>query len=320
MKVILISAPAEEPITLDEYKLHLRIDSGSFEDNVDSTQSLAPGSYAVAADYTTHVGDPVAVEGYAALVMLESGLNQAGSTLDVKIQECDTLGGTYTDWPTGAFTQVTEANDNATYEKAYTGTKAYIKTVAKVLVGSCGFGTSVIRRTATVIEDNLLSEQISSARMLVEDMTSRKIITQTWDYYLQAFPYTNYIKIPFGNLQSVTYMKYTDSDGDVTTMTAGTDYIVEVNGEGCGRIVLPYSVSWPSFTAYPSNPIVIRFVCGWEDAADTPKDIKSAIKLIGTDLYENRESQMWGIAGSNYQDNKTVQRLLYNYRLWDDFT
>ena len=319
MKVTLISAPSEEPITLDEFKLHLRIDSGSFEDNVDSTQSLSPGSYAIAADYTTHIGTAVNVLGYGALVLLEAGTNGVGGTVDVKIQECDTQAGTYTDWADGAFTQVTEANDNTTYEKTYTGTKAYIRVVAKVLVAACEFGVSVLRRTATVIEDDLLNEQISTARQLAEDMTSRKFITQTWDYYLQKFPREKFFKLPFGNLQTVTYIKYTDSDGDVTTMTENTDYIVETNDDACGRIVLPYATTWPSFTEYPSNPIVIRFVCGWLDAASVPEKIKSIIKLIGTGLYENRESMMWGIAGSNYQDNKMLQRMVDNHVLWDVF-
>lgn len=319
MKTVIATEPAEEPITLDEYKLHLRIDSGSFEDNVDSTQSLAPASYAVAADYTTHVGTAIAVGGYEALVELSAGTNGAGATVDVKIQECDTQGGTYTDWPTGSFTQVTEANDNATYEIAYTGSKAYIKVVAKVLVNACFFEVSVIRRTATVIEDDLLNEHITSSRLEIEKLTRRKLITQTWDYYLDEFPSKNFIKIPFGNLQSITYLKYIDSDGTITTMTANTDYLVETNGIGVGRIVLPYSVSWPSFTKYPSNPINIRFVCGWDDADAVPKQLKSAMKLICSDLYENREGQTWGIAGSNYQYNKTMMRLISSFVLWDEF-
>ena len=103
---------------------------------------------------------------------------------------------------------------------------------------------------------------ISAGTDAIEDITSRKLFTQTWKYFIDCFPCDSFIKIPFGNLQSVTHVKYTDSSGTVTTMVVNTDYIVESNGDQCGRIVLPYGVSWPSFTAHPSNPIEIQFVCG----------------------------------------------------------
>jgi uncharacterized phiE125 gp8 family phage protein len=319
MKVQLYSAPALEPISLDELKLHLKIDSGSFAENMDETQSISPGSHVAADNWTTHVGTAVAAMGYNTVVMFQSGANGAGGTVDVKIQECDTIGGTYTDWPTGAFAQVTEANDNATYEKAYTGTKAYIKTIAKILVAACEFGTTIIRLTATLVEDDLLTNNIKTAREMMEAFTHRKLITQTWDYYPEDFPRHNYLKIPFGNLQTITHVKYTDSDGDQTTMTAGTDYIVETNGDQCGAIVLPYGISWPSFTKYPSNPIVIRFVCGWTTAALVPYDLKSAMKLIAADSYVNRESQLYGMSGATYQQNKRLVDLYYSSILWDEF-
>jgi uncharacterized phiE125 gp8 family phage protein len=316
MNVQIYTAPTIEPITLAELKLHLRADSGSFADNVDETQSIAPGSKAIADNYTTHVGTGISVAGYTALVQFQSGTNGATGTVDVKIQESDD-NITYTDWATGAFTQVTTANDNATYEKAYTGTKTYIRTVAKVLLAACEFGTTVIRLTATSVEDDLLTAIIQAAREHVEDITGRALLTQTWDYYLDAFPAEDFIKIPFGNLATVTHIKYTDSDGTQTTMTVTTEYLVETNGEGIGRIVLPYGVSWPSFTAYPSKPIVIRFTCGWTAAASIPSKIRTAIKLICTDLYANREGQI--LSNLNYQENKAVQKLLASARLWDEF-
>jgi uncharacterized phiE125 gp8 family phage protein len=166
-----------------------------------------------------------------------------------------------------------------------------------------------------------LQSIIESSREIVEDYTSRKLVTQTWNYYFNAFPCNNYFKIPFGNLQSVTYLKYTDSDGTVTTMDANKDYIVEKNGDQCGKIVLPYGVSWPSFTPYSSNPINIKFVCGWEYDSEgiysIPIKYKQAIKLICGDLYVNREGQI--LSGENYRVNNTVMNLLSSCVLRDTF-
>jgi uncharacterized phiE125 gp8 family phage protein len=163
-------------------------------------------------------------------------------------------------------------------------------------------------------DDELLEEIITSAREYVEEVTNRAILTQEWEYYLDRFPTENYIRVPFGNLQSAV-VKYTDSDGTETTMTSGTDYILETNGEAIGRIVLPNNVSWPSTVLYSSNPIVIEFECGWSDADDVPRKIVTAIKMVATDLYENRETQ----SERQYYQNKTVDNLLASLRLWGNF-
>ena len=170
----------------------------------------------------------------------------------------------------------------------------------------------------TGAEDDLLEELIRAGREHVEDITRRALLTQTWDYYLDEFPAEDFFLLPFGNLQSVTHIKYTNSAGTETTMTATTDYLVETNGEGCGRIVLPYGETWPSFTAYPSNPIVVRFLCGWTTAALVPFKIKAALKMMCADLYENREKQAVGSA-QIFFENKTVERLLASARLWEEF-
>jgi uncharacterized phiE125 gp8 family phage protein len=160
--------------------------------------------------------------------------------------------------------------------------------------------------------DSELYDIITAAREIVEDITSRKLFTQTWNCYIDKFPSANSFKLPFGNLQSVEHLKYTDSDGVDTTLTENTDYIVELNGEQCGKIVLPYSVSWPSFTEYSSNPIEVQFTCGWSDVANIPGKYKSAIKLICGDLYKNREIQ-------DYKVNNTAMNMLTSCHLYDEF-
>lgn len=166
-------------------------------------------------------------------------------------------------------------------------------------------------------EDPLLNDNIKSAREIVEDMTRRALLTQTWDYYINGFPSGNRFRIPLGNLQSVTHIKYTDSDGTQTQMVKDTDYIVETNGVGCGAIVLPYGMTWPSFTKYPSKPIVVRFIAGWTLAESIPSKIRTACKMIALDLYENRESQAQ--TAFVYKQNPTINMMLASEVLWDEF-
>jgi len=311
----LVTGPVIEPITLDELKIHLKMDSGSFADNVDEVQSIAPGLKAFIDDWTTHEGTGVNVLGYTAIFSFAAGIFTATGTADVKIQESDD-DITYIDWSGGVFTQVTEANDETTYERAYTGTKEYARAVAKVLVDDCSFGVSVIRLTATSIEDDLLNDIIKEAREHVEDITRRCLLTQTWDYSLQEWPRENYIKLPGGNLQSISSIKWKDTDGTETALTAGTDYLIEQNGEQCGKAVLPYGGTWPSGTLYPSNPIVIRFVAGWTTRALVPFKIKAAIKRICAKLYESKGED---VLGQSVHEDKTVHDLLWSKRLWDEF-
>jgi uncharacterized phiE125 gp8 family phage protein len=174
-------------------------------------------------------------------------------------------------------------------------------------------------------EDEYLEGLITAAREQVEDITHRAILTQTWKYYLESWPKENFIKLPFGNLQSdptgtpvvaAPIIIWKDTAGTPTTLTLTTDYLVEKNGEGIGRIVLPYGEVWPSGTLYPSLPISIQYICGWTTAALVPFQIKAAIKMICADLYEMRGEP---VLGQSVIENKTVERLLSSRRLWDEF-
>lgn len=315
MKLFLKTPPTIEPITKAELLLHLRNESQDIAEALTTTQSILPGSHAIADNYTTHAGAGVSVLGKTAIVNLNAGKVGAGGTVDAKIQESND-NATWTDWAGGAFTQVTAANDDAIQEKQYTGSMAYIRVAAKVLVAACEFGADILTISHETVEDTWLTDTIQAAREHVEDITRRALLTQAWYYYLDSFPDKDFIRLPFGNLQSVTSIKHKDSDGTETTLVEDTDYIVEDNGAGCGRIVLPYGKGWPSFTPYPSNPIAIEFVCGWTAASDVPKKIKQACLMICANLYANRGEQ---VVGQTVSEDKTAERLLASYRLWEEF-
>jgi uncharacterized phiE125 gp8 family phage protein len=321
MNVILYSAPTSEPISLSELKSQLRLDSESIADSNELFTCIVAGSHPVVTAYTL-LGTAIEVIGKKSIVFLQPINNGTGATVDCKIQESDD-NIAWTDWKIDnvvqAFAQITEANDTVIQEKEYTGSKRYIRTVAKTLVLACEFGTSILTNAATTAEDALLTSIIQSAREMVEDETRRALMTQTFDLYLDRFPVKNYITIPFGNLQSVTHIKYTDSTGTETTMAVTTDYTVETNGEKCGRVVLPYNGTWPTATLKPSNPIVVRFVCGWAAANLIPAKIKQAILMIAHDLWSNRSAQDLIMTNSQaYVINTTVQKLLWNAKLWEE--
>jgi len=317
MIVTLKTAPVLEPITLAELKNHLRLDSGTFDGNLDLDQSLSYVSHAIANNYTTHVGTGIDVLGREAVAVLHCGTNGAGGTNDTRIEESDD-NVTFTAWTGGAFTQITTDGagatepDNADYKLAYTGTKQYIRTASKVLVAPCEFGTSILVNEATTAEDSALEVIRASARIEVEQYTSRALLTQTWEYFLDAWPKKNFFRLPYGNLQNGTgaepVITWKNVDGTEATLAVGTDYIVETNGEGCGRIVLPDGVSWPTDSLYPSNPIKVCFTCGWTTVDSIPKNIISAVLLQAQDIYFR------GAQGLE----RSIQNMLRNYRLrWE---
>jgi uncharacterized phiE125 gp8 family phage protein len=308
MKCLIYAAPTLYPVSLSELKMHLRLDSGTMDDNLTLTQCLAYGSHAIANDYTTHVGAGVSVAGKEAIVEFHCGTNGATGTVDTKIQESDD-NATWADWTGGAFDQITTANDNTDYKKQYTGTKAYIRTTSKVLLAACEFGTSIMVNAATTAIDDLLNAILYASIEYVEAVLGRKLLTQTWDYYLDAWPDDDFFWLPWGNLQTVSSVKWKDEDGTETTLTAGTDYLVETNGESYGRIVLPHDVEWPDDDLYSSNPITVRFICGWTAAALVPYKIKTVIKMIAEGTYRNTQAFV--------ENGKAAPNPIVDAFLWD---
>jgi len=165
-------------------------------------------------------------------------------------------------------------------------------------------------------DDTLIGIYVNSATALCEQILQRKLITQTWKMYLDHWP--AYIKVLFGNLQSVTHIKYTDTDGDQETFSSDY-YDVDTNSVP-GRINLKYAQTWPSATLNATNPIEIQFVTGYgASSTDIPADIRNAILLTTAHFYENRENQIVSnVQSMTIEDIPwTSAALLANHRVWD---
>jgi len=164
-------------------------------------------------------------------------------------------------------------------------------------------------------DDTYIHSLISSATQKAEQFLHRRLITQTWYYYLAEWPRSSNIVLPFGKLQSVTSVKYKDYNGDETTWDTG-EYIVDT-GSDPGEIVLDYGKVYPTDTLYPSNPITIEFVCGYGDNESTVEAaIKHAIKLGVSDLYENRETQVITGGRADFFEFHTFKNLLTPFKIF----
>jgi len=165
-------------------------------------------------------------------------------------------------------------------------------------------------------DDTLIGIYISTATALCEAILQRKLITQTWKMWLDYWPPK--IKVLFGDLQSVTHVKYTDSD-EVQETFGSSLYLVDTNSTP-GRIILKDGESWPTDTLSEMNPIEIQFVTGYgATAAAVPDDTRAAVLLTTAHFYENRENylvaKMQSLTASEIP--WTAKALLNNHRVWD---
>lgn len=127
--------------------------------------------------------------------------------------------------------------------------------------------------------DSVLSANITAARVWAEWFTGRPFINQSWGYYADAFPCKRTTK-PLSDaidlkldLQSVTSIKYINTDGVLTTLDS---YQVDLISS---RVLPAYGQSWPATRAVP-NAVQIDYVSGFGDAEAVPDDIKKALKVI----------------------------------------
>ncbi len=170
-------------------------------------------------------------------------------------------------------------------------------------------------------EDTLITALITAARQMAEIMTRRVFITQTWKLTLDSFPGSyaavsetiyaggSLIYLPNPCLQSITTIKYYDSDGVLQTLDAG-DYQVDTVAEP-GRVLPAPSLIWPSTQLWKVNAVEITFVAGYGTAgSDVPGGIKQALLMMVGHWFEHREA----VSELTLKDVPMAARaLLYNY-------
>jgi uncharacterized phiE125 gp8 family phage protein len=142
-------------------------------------------------------------------------------------------------------------------------------------------------------------------------LTNRAILTSTWMYYLNDFPsVTAELCLPRGKVQSVSSVKYINSAGTLTTISA-SDYETDLISVPA-NIRPVYGGMWPTAKeAY--NAVQVEYVAGWTSRDDMPQQLREAMFMHLNHLYEIRSPVVVGTVFSRIPD--TMHALYAPYRI-----
>lgn len=163
-------------------------------------------------------------------------------------------------------------------------------------------------------DNGLIQALIMAARQHVESYTRRQLITQTWDYQIDAFP-CGEIVVPLAPVSSVTSITYLDTTGATQTWSSSNYRTDLPSGPWAqrARIEPAYGVSYPS-TYGVMNAVTVRCVSGYgSTAASVPAPLVAAMKLLIKHWYDLREPV---VVGSVTSVPMSVDALLWPFKVW----
>lgn len=154
-------------------------------------------------------------------------------------------------------------------------------------------------------KDTLIGDQIKAARAHVEARTGTRLYTQTVSF--KTDDWRDLANLPICPIQSISSITYTDTAGDVLTVSGS---VYETRLELLEpAVVLKHGQAWPS--RQPGTLVTVTAVVGYGAAGAQPPEVLAAIKLVLADLFAFRESAGSGMAA--IPSAATVDSLLANH-------
>lgn len=162
-------------------------------------------------------------------------------------------------------------------------------------------------------EDALLTIYIKAARRLCEAKTGRRLITQTVEERLDAFPTGEAeIRLSATPVQSITSVKYDLNDAEQTLSAAA--YVLDSAAYPGGWLLPAADTEWPD-TDDTANCVRVRYVAGFGDATAVPEDLKAWMLLTIAALFEQRAAvDASGLASA--LPDRIVDSLLDEWKVW----
>lgn len=145
-------------------------------------------------------------------------------------------------------------------------------------------------------EDTLIGSLIVTSRLHVEAALGLALLTQSWSWFLDAWPPGSHVRLPLRPVQSISAMRLYAPDESVVTIPADT-YLLDGAGAPA-RLVRSGSLAWPQ-PSRAANGIEVAFIAGYgAAAADVPAPILHAILLLVAHWHEHREPAELGSASA----------------------
>lgn len=152
--------------------------------------------------------------------------------------------------------------------------------------------------------DDRIEPYLYSAIAVVEELTGRALITQTWELMFERWVDLRMAVVSIGWLQEVSYIEYRDENG-VTQTVLTDDYIVDKVGTDEGRIIFHSGSNFDFPDLWDADPITVGVVVGYGNTSlSVPVSIQSAIKLMVSDMENGSDS------------SQAIYSLLNPYRIW----
>lgn len=132
-------------------------------------------------------------------------------------------------------------------------------------------------------DDTPITSMIGGARRWLEHVLRQRLVTQTVEHPMDCWPNPHY-RLPEGPVQSISSISYVMDDGTSDTVDSATYTLVD------GRIMLATSTAtWPSVSLRRYAPITVRYVVGYGDAEDVPRDLVDELLAYLSVQWFNRD-------------------------------
>ncbi|MBP7568788.1 MAG: hypothetical protein KBA95_01895 [Acidobacteria bacterium] len=144
---------------------------------------------------------------------------------------------------------------------------------------------AAIEARVTAADDKTrLATYLKAARLDVEGLTGRALVTQTWELVLAGFD--PIVWIPKPPLASVVSVTYRDPSGAAVVLAPAAYQLFAPSGEtpGLGAIVPAGGGYWPVTASHP-EAVVVRFTCGYGLAAAVPAPLALAVSIRAAQYY-----------------------------------